>query len=96
MIKTDKTMQTPIQKLSKRLDIIVEAARKHKRVRIKYKKQTGKIVFRNIAAYSYRDGLLFVTDTQHGNKKIRGLRITNIISAKMLDDKFKPEWEIKL
>lgn len=88
----DFSMTTTADRLSK----IADAAKQHKRVRIKYKKGTGRTVYRNIAAYSFRDGLLFVTDTQHGNKKIRSLKVTSIISAKKLPETFKPEWEITL
>ncbi len=68
----------------------------HHRVRIRYLKGGKKIVLRDVAFYSFKDGLLYGTDTKHGNKKIRSYRCDRIKSAKVLDTKFKPEWRIEL
>ncbi|MBW8002654.1 MAG: hypothetical protein FVQ80_11635 [Planctomycetes bacterium] len=79
------------------IDKIVTAAKKHLRVRVLYlKKSTGKIVRRSIAAYSFEDGYLNVTDTIHGNTQIRTFDTANIKSAVPLKSKFKPEWKIEL
>ncbi len=68
----------------------------HFRVRIKYLKGGKTIVVRNVAFYSFKDGLLYGTDTKHGNKQIRSYRADRIKSVKVLDKKYKPEWRIEL
>ncbi len=76
---------------------IVTAARKRLRVRVFYlKKGNGRVVKRTIAAYSFEDGYLNVTDTIHGNKKIRTYDTANIKSAVTLKTRFKAEWKIEL
>jgi len=68
----------------------------HFRVRIRYLKGGKTVVVRNVAFYSFKDGLLFGTDTKHGNKKIRSYRADRIKSVRVLDKKYKPEWRIGL
>ncbi len=68
----------------------------HFRVRIRYLKGGKTIVVRNVAFYSFKDGLLFGTDTRHGNKKIRSYRADRIKGVKVLKNKYKPEWRIEL
>ncbi len=76
---------------------IITAAKEHLRVRVLYlKKGNDRVVRRDIAAYSFEDGYLNVTDTRHGNKKIRSYIAENIKSAVTLKSKFKPEWLIEL
>lgn len=76
---------------------IVTAAKKHLRVRVLYlKKGNGRVVKRSIAAYSFEDGYLNVTDTVHGNTKIRTYDTANIRSAVTLKSKFRPEYKIEL
>jgi hypothetical protein len=78
---------------------IVKAARAHRRVLILYKKKYPKkriVVFRKVAFYSFRDGMLFGTDTKSGATQIKSFLIKNIKSVKVLDIKFKPKWGIKL
>jgi len=80
-----------------RVDKIVKAAKAHKRVRVKYKKKlTNKTVVRDIAAYSFVDGYLYITDTVHGVEAIRCYIAERILSAKVLKKKFKPQWDIEL
>lgn len=84
--------------LRNRMTLICKASQNKRRVTIKYLKATGVVVTRLVAAYSYNfnSGLLYVTDTRHGNKKIRSYKVDKIKSAKLSNKKFKPEWEIKL
>lgn len=104
-LKDDKMFYCAIQgkdigfetkKTRDRMLKIAEAARKHKRCKVRYLKKNGKTVTRDIAAYSLDGGLLFVTDTKHGNKLIRSYRVYNIRAVKVLKRTFKPEWEVKL
>lgn len=84
------------ERLSRIMSKIVEAAREHFRVKIRYLKSTGSVIVRDCACYSYKEGYLYVTDIQHGNKKIRCYDVGRIRAVKISTKKFKPEWEIKL
>ena len=75
---------------------IVLASRKHLRVKIRYLKKDGTLVLRNCACYSVKDNFIYVTDTRHGNKNIRSYDLGRIRGVKILSNKFKPEWDIKL
>ena len=79
-----------------RMRKIVKAARTNHRVEIIYKKKTGRVVRRQIAPYSYKLGLLYATDTRHGNRLIRSYVPSSIKGAKVLKATFKPEWEVEL
>lgn len=77
------------------------AACQHKRVQIYYFKsdfpfKERKLIKREVAFYSTRDGLLFGTDTKDGNGRIKSFRIDRIRSVRILNKKFIPKWEIEL
>ena len=57
---------------------IVLAAKHKKRCRVRYVKTvrcTAHSVVRDVAAYSYTNGMLFVSDTKHGTSKIRSYKV---------------------
>lgn len=83
-------------KATKIMVTIVKCARQHRRVTILYKKNTGKVVERNIAPYSMKDDYLYATDERDGNTKIKSFKIYNIRSAKRCLHKYRPQWEVKL
>jgi hypothetical protein len=76
---------------------ITYAARDRQLCKITYLNSgLNKIRIRIIAAYSFKDGYLYLASTHSGMTALRGYIANNIRSVQVLTKKFKPQWEITL
>ena len=75
---------------------IRNAARQHKKVRVRYKKIRGGLVKRVICPFAYEDGYLYLTDDKSGQSKVKSYLFENIKSAVVLNIKFRSEYEVEL
>jgi len=76
------------------MEIISDAARRNKVVRIQYtKKTTGETKTYMIEPYSTRGEFLFGYDTSEG--KIKKFLIDNILEAIETEDEFTPRWVVE-
>jgi predicted DNA-binding transcriptional regulator YafY len=76
--------------------IIRTAAEQGNRVVIKYRKESGEVVSREIRPYQESDRLFFATDTIHGAGNIHSFRKDRILDAKLLGNSwYKPHWPVR-
>ncbi len=72
-----------------------------RKVRIKYKKDSGEVVTRTVRPYEIKAHrtsgrqMLYVTDTKDGATSIKSYALRGITSAKRLPGKFRPQWPVQ-
>jgi predicted DNA-binding transcriptional regulator YafY len=75
---------------------IRKAGKSKHQVQIQYTSVSGRAISRTIRPYEIKDGMLFATSNKHGANQICSFKVNRIKSAKPLEKKFKPRWEVKL
>lgn len=73
-----------------------KAGKTQNQVKIEYTRRDGKTVVRTIRPYEIKGGYLWATDTKHGAGHIHSFKLSRVQSAKPLENRFKPRWEVKL
>lgn len=76
------------------ISVITEAASKKKLVEITYQDSKGLVTNRETEPYEIRD------NSYYGfcilKNSIRKFKLSNILSAKMLDNEYRPKWSVKI